>query len=269
MNRISEIYEGKVVTPTSQSVHQERIHWMCNQVEGQRIIDIGCSQGITSILLSRRGLQVLGIDINEDAIEYANRARSKETTKTQQNVTFLNRSLYDASLPMGAFDTAIMGEILEHLASPELAINRVHELLADQGKLVLTVPFGLRYGIQQKHVFYFVSMYRLLYPCMTILNVDMIGGWMCVTCQKGASILTSQPNHIGLSLMEKQEAEFLHREKQAWTTSPLKQPSKLKRVAQGLIGRTRHFVRWLTKGDRWPWEHMNDSAEGRCRLLGK
>jgi SAM-dependent methyltransferase len=42
-----------------------------------------------------------------------------------------------------AFDVIVMSEVLEHVHSPHLAIQNMHRLLKNGGRLILTVPFML------------------------------------------------------------------------------------------------------------------------------
>lgn len=54
-DRVNERYYGMVNTVKSQEATRARIHWICRHVSGNRMLDAGCSQGITSILLGREG----------------------------------------------------------------------------------------------------------------------------------------------------------------------------------------------------------------------
>ena len=47
-----------------------RIRWICSKVESSVVIDIGCSTGVVSILLVREGFEVVGVDFDNDRIEY-------------------------------------------------------------------------------------------------------------------------------------------------------------------------------------------------------
>jgi len=82
-DRISERYKGETSSEKGQSMARQRINWMCRQVEGKNVIDIGCSQGIVSILLARQGFEVVGVDIDDKAIEYANADRANEPPEVQ------------------------------------------------------------------------------------------------------------------------------------------------------------------------------------------
>jgi len=143
--RISELYKGLAsdsFSAETRSIDRQRIHWLCGWVEGEKVIDIGCSQGITSILLAREGFEVVGVDTNIEGIEYANSDRANEPPEVQQRLTFIMGSIHDVDLPDREFHTAIMGEFLEHQVRPDKAIPRAYELLVDEGTLIVTVPFG-------------------------------------------------------------------------------------------------------------------------------
>jgi len=54
-DRISKLHKGetseifKIFSQDVQSVTKQRIHWMCQRVEGQKVIGTGSSRGIVSI----------------------------------------------------------------------------------------------------------------------------------------------------------------------------------------------------------------------------
>jgi spore maturation protein CgeB/ubiquinone/menaquinone biosynthesis C-methylase UbiE len=211
-DRISELYKGEIFAPETQSIARERIDWMCRQAEGQKVIDIGCSQGIVSILLAREGFQVIGVDTNAQAIEYANSDRAKEPPEVQQRLAFVLGDICGAELPEQQFDTAIMGEFLEHLDRPGKAIARAYEILGGAGKLVVTVPFGLFEDPDHKQTFYMASLYKLMYPYFAMTEIQGIGRYLCLLCEKRGAPLERQMDSIDLALVERGEQEFLRRE---------------------------------------------------------
>lgn len=140
-DRISEGHYGFDFSEETQSQARQRVHWMCCRAEGKKVIDIGCSQGIVSILLAREGFEVVGVDIDDGTIEYADSDRAKETPEVQQRLTFVRGDIYDVDLAGRGFHTAIMGEFLEHQVRSGEAIVRAHQLLVDGGTLVATVRY--------------------------------------------------------------------------------------------------------------------------------
>lgn len=127
---------------------RDRINWMCSQVAGESVLDVGCSQGISSILLAREGLRVTGIDIDQPTIDYAMAERAKEIASVQERIEF--RCLDLAALPPAAFDTVLLGEVIEHQTSPERFLARAASFVAPGGRLVVTVPFGLNPWLDHK-----------------------------------------------------------------------------------------------------------------------
>ena len=93
-DRISEVYYGGLSSERLTRRARDRIHWMCKNVIGDKVLDIGCSQGIASILLGREGYSVVGIDTNSAAIEFANTDLAKEAEEVQARVTFIEADLF-------------------------------------------------------------------------------------------------------------------------------------------------------------------------------
>src|SRR5687768_6985575 len=78
VDRIFELYKGEIFSDETVTAARSRIHWMCSQCIGGTVLDIGCSQGIATILLAREGFEALGLDIHPEAIAYARSATSRE-----------------------------------------------------------------------------------------------------------------------------------------------------------------------------------------------
>jgi ubiquinone/menaquinone biosynthesis C-methylase UbiE len=211
-DRITQRYIGEVSTKEDQSMVRHRINWICRRVAGKKVIDIGCSQGIVSILLAREGFEVVGLDIDETTMEYANSDREKEPSQVQQRLAFVLGNFYEVDLAACTFHTAIMGEFLEHQAKPADAIAKAYELLVDDGRLIITVPFGLFKDPDHKQTFYVASLYRLVHPYFVISEVEIIGRYLCLLCARREVVVKKQMDTIELALVERAEQEFQHRE---------------------------------------------------------
>lgn len=211
-DRISDLYKGQVFAVETQSVGKQRIHWMCQRVEGQKVLDIGCSQGIVSILLGREGFEVVGVDVDAAAIQYANSDREKEPPEVQQRLNFIRGDIYSLDLAGHEFHTAIMAEFLEHLVKPDKAIARAYELLVDEGTLIVTTPFGLFEDPDHKQTFYMASLHKLIYPHFVVSEVDIIGKYLCLACKKRKTAWEEQIDRIELPLIEREEREIERRE---------------------------------------------------------
>ena len=122
-DHIAEAYFGEMGEAMRQS-SVKRIDWICEQACGPRVLDVGCSQGITEILLGRRKIHALGVDIAPKAIAYAEKLLAAEAPDVREYVRFLCSDFLVEDLPEKEFDTLILSEILEHLYEPEEMLKK-------------------------------------------------------------------------------------------------------------------------------------------------
>ena len=98
---------------------------------GQRALEIGCNRGRTAMWLGRHGLDVLGIDINADAIAEA-RASAKIS---KVKVHFVEGDFLDQT-HLGKFDLLVMVRVLtcfSQLKSWQALLTRSSECVASNG----------------------------------------------------------------------------------------------------------------------------------------
>ncbi|SDK13765.1 class I SAM-dependent methyltransferase [Sediminibacillus albus] len=215
LDRISEAYFNKMGTKFGEKV-RKRIHWVCENSKGEKILDVGCSQGITSILLGREGKQVLGIDLLKESIEHADNLLSDEAEITKQNVEFKTANFMNFDFGEEKYDTIIMGEILEHITDPQRFIKKASQLLADDGQIVITVPFGINDYFDHKKTYFLEGLINLQLDNIKIKNVNFLGEWV-------GSILTltdEQPEKkvVDTRLLKKFESEIFNRERNFLST---------------------------------------------------
>jgi len=97
---------------------------------GRRLLDLGCWVGFLLAEAESRGWEALGVEPSEFASSHA-RSRGLDVR---------TEDLLAASLPAGAFDAVVLGDVIEHLPRPGEALERIARLLAPGGVLVLMVP---------------------------------------------------------------------------------------------------------------------------------
>jgi spore maturation protein CgeB/SAM-dependent methyltransferase len=175
-DRVRDVYLRRIDTTATQDACRDRIHWLCEQVTGRRVIDIGCSQGITGVILAREGREVVGVDIAPEALATAEEMLAQEPPLVQQRVRFVLADAFIEEFEGGSFETAILGEILEHLTTPERLLERVQRWLAPGGCVVVSVPHGYHPYHDHKRTFYLSSLVELLNKWFTIARVDVIAG---------------------------------------------------------------------------------------------
>ena len=206
-DRVAEAYSGKLGKKLQEET-QNRMHWIRDHVTGNKILDIGCSQGIGPILLGRLGKQVTGVDVSQKAVDEANEALSDEEESVKKNVTFKKSDFLAYDAKTEKFDTITITEVLEHLFNPEDFIAKAKELLISNGNLIITVPFGINDHIDHKKTYYFLDLYQMLYKDFHIKEVSILGKWIGFIAQPREDTKQNTLDYIDIHSVEKVEKGF-------------------------------------------------------------
>jgi len=180
-DRVNEAYFG-LLGPNFGKQTQERIHWIGKYVSGEFVLDVGCSQGITSILIGREGRSVLGVDISLKSISEANNYLSREEEPVKAKVHFEQLDYINADFSEKKFDTIILSEVLEHLMNPEPFLEKAKKDLMENGKLIISVPFGINDFIDHKQTYYFTELHTLISKYFLVSEFIVIDKWIGFIC---------------------------------------------------------------------------------------
>ncbi|GGE56683.1 hypothetical protein GCM10011391_39510 [Pullulanibacillus camelliae] len=167
---------------------RERMHWICQHVQGSRILDIGCSQGIIPILLAREAKHVVGIDSEEEAIAFANRTLEAEELSTRQRVKFKVESILDFASEESQFDTVILGHLLDQFLDPRSLLKKVDQLLNDGGRVIITVPFGIDTQVEHKKDYYLLELIKSLPEKYGIKDLRVQYKWIGVIITRDGQV---------------------------------------------------------------------------------
>lgn len=121
--------------------HIARYHFATHYARG-RVLDFASGAGYGSHIIAKRCKkkvsEVIGIDIDDKAVEYARK------TYYHPLSTYLKGDVTDRTLPvsLGQFDTIISFETIEHVAEEEQFLTNINLMLRHGGTLVLSTPFG-------------------------------------------------------------------------------------------------------------------------------
>lgn len=182
MNRIYEAYTGALGDLTAQKIRR-RVGWICSKASGDRVLEVGCGQGITGILLGREGKNVIGMDTDRGAVRYAAARLAEETESVRQRVEFRQESFQHYQTG-NRFDTVILGQSLTELLHPELYIEKAWECLQDGGALIVTVPFGFDAHKQTAQVFYYAALREILGDQFTVTETVLLDQWIGLALKK-------------------------------------------------------------------------------------
>jgi cyclopropane fatty-acyl-phospholipid synthase-like methyltransferase len=202
---IYEAYMGDMDKDFTRKV-RERIHWICNHVQGSNVLDVGCSQGITSILLGRENKSVIGLDVEQRCIDFANESLKTESAVVQGKVLFKQEDFISFKSEDSYFDTIVMTEVLEHIFNVEGFLEKAKHLLKVNGKLIVTVPFGINDSYDHKRTYYFYELYEKLQKYFLVEQVEFFGKWIGYICKNDVTV--SNDNTVNVHYVIDEEKAF-------------------------------------------------------------
>lgn len=102
---------------------------------GKRVLEVGCGHGAMSVAIARAGADVLGIDLDEGRIAFAERNVAQRFPHLADRLTF--RAIDAASLPAEQkFDVIVSKDTFEHVADVAALLRALGERLARPDGLI-------------------------------------------------------------------------------------------------------------------------------------
>ena len=177
-DKVAQVYLGELDWGPTGDVLRRRIDWMADESRGPHVLDVGCSEGILEVLLARRGLDVTGVEVNADALDFARELLDKEPDAVRARVRLVQGDFIEARPVTGLFDTVVLGEILEHLHDPGALLDRSLEYLRPGGRVVITTPFGLLPHEDHHQTFCLKDVIDLLKPRLALEHMSVEDGYI-------------------------------------------------------------------------------------------
>lgn len=117
--------------------HLARYRFAQSFAEGMRVLDAACGLGYGTAMLAQAGaIGVIGIDLDKDSIEYAQRRYGGAP-----GVRFAQASLRDLTkVVRDPIDLCVSFETIEHLEKPESFLRDVRQILVRSGLLIISTP---------------------------------------------------------------------------------------------------------------------------------
>ena len=103
-----------------------------SQLDGARVLDVGCGAGILSESLARLGAQVTAIDLAAENIRVAREHATQQGLEIDYRVDSVEAI---AAAQAGGFDIVTCLELLEHVPQPEAAIAACAQAVRPGGKV--------------------------------------------------------------------------------------------------------------------------------------
>jgi 2-polyprenyl-6-hydroxyphenyl methylase/3-demethylubiquinone-9 3-methyltransferase len=174
------------------------VHWTCRQAADGRVLDVGCSQGLTALLLAREGHEVVGVDLQQESIDFAQGRREQEPPVVRDRLTFLVAEARRLPFGDGEFDTVVMGELLEHLIDPAPVLDEAARVLRPEGRLVVTTPYGLFPSQDHKDPLYLRDLLGLMRGRFEIRELELLDRLLGVV-----AVRATGPDEPGAELLRR------------------------------------------------------------------
>jgi SAM-dependent methyltransferase len=127
---MSEIYRVQVDPAATNNPHSYALQLTGG---GHRVLEVGCSVGHVTEHLIAAGNTVVGVEIDPDAA-----AQASEWAETVHVLDLDTERV--SSVEAGPFDVILLGDVIEHLRDPIAAMRDLLSLLADDGRIIVSVP---------------------------------------------------------------------------------------------------------------------------------
>jgi ubiquinone/menaquinone biosynthesis C-methylase UbiE len=134
-------------------------------LHGKKILEIGCGTGILSVILAKRGAQLVeAFDISQESIEVAR--RRAEVNNVSNATNFQALSVYDMDYRDDYYDYIVGMNILHHVEIDRI-VNKLYSCLKPGGTALFLEPFG---NVE------WMERFRLIVP-VKIDDVDGVSHW--------------------------------------------------------------------------------------------
>ncbi len=140
----------------------ELAHQALGNLQGARVLEVGCGRGATLLSLIQRGAQGTGLDYAESAIAFCNEL--KQSFGVNGQASFVQGDAFQLPFESASFDLVYSIGLIEHFEEPSAALEEQFRVLKPGGCLIVQVP--------QKY-----SLYTLVKMPLTRLGYWPYGEW--------------------------------------------------------------------------------------------
>ncbi|MEM4989466.1 glycosyltransferase [Collimonas sp. H4R21] len=122
--------------------HLHRYLQACEIAGGKVVLDIASGEGYGSAMLANKALQVIGVDISEEAVEHAKNRYQKK------NLEYRVGSCASIPLPDASVDMIVSFETIEHHDQHEEMMQEFKRVLRPNGVVLISSPDKYHYSIE-------------------------------------------------------------------------------------------------------------------------
>lgn len=121
-------YQSQVILPNLRRV--------LGEVTGQKILDLGCGQGLFSVAMAKLGAVVIGVDISPELLKIAEAQSEKSGQKIDFRVSSADKLDF---LSAGLFDVVVMVLAAQNIKELDRVLGECARVLKKSGRLILVL----------------------------------------------------------------------------------------------------------------------------------
>ena len=131
--RAYERWRASRLGSVTEALEQRRILALIGPVEGRRILDLGCGDGLLTSTLAERGARAIGVDVDRAMLQ----AASARSARGQHRPRFVEGRIEQLPFPDGSFDVVVVVTVLCLVADRAGAVREAARVLRPGGRLVI------------------------------------------------------------------------------------------------------------------------------------
>ena len=121
--------------PLRKYVHQKNYFSILDYIkQGEKILEVGCGEGILSALMAQKGAEVTASDISKPNLM---NAKKYAKNKGINNINFLEADAEDLPFRDNSFDIVVADNVLEHLPDFEKGLSEIKRVTKKRAIIVL------------------------------------------------------------------------------------------------------------------------------------
>jgi len=103
----------------------------------QKVLDVGCGNGVFLPILSPKCRRLVGVDISSDMLNDASDTIAKLKCN---NISLVHSSVEDMPFETCEFDLIVIVDVLHHLPEPKVALSEIKRVLKPGGRVLVFEP---------------------------------------------------------------------------------------------------------------------------------
>jgi len=131
--------ETEVAVAFGPGVHVGEDLGLLGDVDGLRVVELGCGGAQFGLALAQQGAEVTGVDISGAQLAHARELADEHGTA----IELVESSVTDLPLPDAAYDLAVSAFAFQWVPDLRACFEEAHRVLADGGRLVFSVDHPL------------------------------------------------------------------------------------------------------------------------------